>query len=102
MSDNLPDDIAELIGVGIHKGLRLMDGDDADRAHKAIAGLDSNWAQLVESVAEAVIAKTVSQRHKTFADWLRSRWTPVGAQFNITAADLDRLDEGKAPFGMVE
>ena len=37
-----------------------------------------------------------------FAEWLRSRWTPVGAQFNITAADLDRLDEGKAPFGMEE
>ncbi len=37
-----------------------------------------------------------------FAKWLRSRYTPVGNGYNITAADLDRLDEGKAPFGMSE
>lgn len=40
--------------------------------------------------------------YPTFHDWLRSRWTPQGFQFNITAADLDRLAEGKAPMGMVE
>ena len=71
---------------------------DLDKEKEYDCSLGSVFTVDVDAVVEAQDASTL----KTVATWLRSRWTPVGAQFNITAADLDRLDEGKAPQGMSE
>ena len=57
-----------------------------------------NFVVRCENILKLQDASTL----KTVAEWLRSRWTPVGAQFNITAADLDRLAEGLPPQGMSE
>ncbi len=82
---------------------RLLTPEEHLKLHEDFFGEGSGGAEIDDTdlclkVATAQDASTL----KTVAEWLRSRWTPVGAQFHITAADLDRLAEGLPPQGMSE
>ncbi|KKL66378.1 hypothetical protein LCGC14_2145580 [marine sediment metagenome] len=78
---------------------RLLSGDEIRAIWQPLyTSANIGMGDVTLYIVKAQDASTL----KTVAKWLRSRYTPVGNGYNITAADLDRLAEGKAPFGMEE
>ena len=70
MSGSFMDEMADFIGEGIHKTLRVRGSRDSVAAWDCINKMGSDWGHIIDELTPMFVAKTIKHERKKMAEWL--------------------------------